>query len=160
MYGYCDARSVAIRTFDHGPAFPYTASGALRKFFSVIRCAGGGRRPTAARTPRSLSAVEYVAEYGVESVGPRVTADRSVSEHGSSAEYGDIVIMVGDIVCMPVRAGPAASGPIGIRNMTKATLGEFEALVVRAALLAGAGACGLSITNEIVETAGRPDVRA
>lgn len=44
--------------------------------------------------------------------------------------------------------------------MTKETLGEFEELVLLAALRLGSGAYGLSITNEIAETAGRPVVRA
>lgn len=42
----------------------------------------------------------------------------------------------------------------------KDTLGEFEALVLLAALRLGHEAYGLSITNEIVETARRPAVRA
>lgn len=42
----------------------------------------------------------------------------------------------------------------------KGTIGEFEELVLLAALRLGEGAYGLSITNEIVETAGRPAVRA
>jgi PadR family transcriptional regulator PadR len=42
----------------------------------------------------------------------------------------------------------------------KDTLGEFEELVLLAALRLGGQAYGLSITNEIVDTAGRPAVRA
>jgi DNA-binding PadR family transcriptional regulator len=45
-------------------------------------------------------------------------------------------------------------------DMSKDTLGEFEALVLLAALRLGREAYGLSITNEIVETARRPAVRA
>lgn len=44
--------------------------------------------------------------------------------------------------------------------MGKDTLGEFEELVLLAALRLGDGAYGLSITEEIVETARRPAVRA
>jgi PadR family transcriptional regulator PadR len=44
--------------------------------------------------------------------------------------------------------------------MDKETLGEFEELVMLAALRLGKNAYGLSITNEIVETAERAAVRA
>ncbi len=44
--------------------------------------------------------------------------------------------------------------------MRKETLGEFEELVLLAVLRLGERAYGLSIANEIVETAGRPAVRA
>jgi len=44
--------------------------------------------------------------------------------------------------------------------MDKETIGEFEELVMLAALRLGKRAYGLSITNEIVETAGRSAVRA
>ena len=44
--------------------------------------------------------------------------------------------------------------------MGKDTLGEFEELVLLAALRLGDSAYGLSITDEIVETARRPAVRA
>jgi DNA-binding PadR family transcriptional regulator len=44
--------------------------------------------------------------------------------------------------------------------MEKDTLGEFEELVMLAALRLGNVAYGLSITREIVETAARPAVRA
>lgn len=44
--------------------------------------------------------------------------------------------------------------------MTKDTLGEFEELVMLAALRLGEDAYGLSITEEIVRTARRPTVRA
>lgn len=44
--------------------------------------------------------------------------------------------------------------------MKKETLGEFEELVLLAALRLGASAYGLSIAEEIVETAHRPTARA
>jgi DNA-binding PadR family transcriptional regulator len=46
------------------------------------------------------------------------------------------------------------------KAMAKDTLGEFEELVMLAALRLGHEAYGLSITREIVETAARPAVRA
>jgi DNA-binding PadR family transcriptional regulator len=44
--------------------------------------------------------------------------------------------------------------------MGKSGLGEFEEVVLLAALRLGDQAYGLAITNEIVETGGRPTVRA
>jgi DNA-binding PadR family transcriptional regulator len=44
--------------------------------------------------------------------------------------------------------------------LDKDTVGEFEELVMLAALRLGQNAYGLSIANEIIETAGRPAVRA